>query len=671
MRIVKLLIFAISITFSHTLLSENVISKGVLDLSRIQLSDNQSLKLQGEIEFYWSNLFTPDQLQTKNDSIKPLMVNIPKSWSSYVVNGKKLPSNGYGTYRFWIDLKGTNSAQILSLKIPTIFSSYKLWVDNKLIAEAGTVATSKDEHKPGFLIDNIPFSFIPSGNNVDRIEIVIQVSNFSHRRAGIAWPIFIGSYNAIKDASRNLDILNLIVLGVILIIGLNHINMFLFRRKDVSNLYFGILTLVMILRNITTGDRLLGYLIPSIDWELMLKLDNFSGYGTIPFFALFIFHLYRNDFRSWIKNLMVILGIIISVIIFATPAATFGKFNLFFELYLLIGGLYLTFGVLLIATIRKRPGAFLTFLGMFILYATAINDVLSSMTIIQTAYVAPYGLVTFMLLQSFNITSKSAKAINQNEELSHQLANEKEGLERSIEERTKELQQQHNLLIEHQEKEKIQNWINTGLAKINNILSTDKSDFAVLCSNVLTSIVKYMDVKLGALYVISDDDSHTLQMVANFGASKQLSDNNRFIEMGSGLVGATYIDNQLQVLSNIPENYYKINSGLGNSAPRNMLLAPLSTDEAVVGVLELARFDEFKPEELEFIKKIAYSIASNLNTVRMNERNVNLIQQFQEQREEIQEKEEQMRENLHELEYLREQYEKLKAENDELKKKKK
>jgi hypothetical protein len=403
----------------------------------------------------------------------------------------------------------------------------------------------------------------------------------------------------------------------------------------------------------------------------MLKLDNFSGYGTIPFFALFIFHLYRNDFRSWIKNLMVILGIIISVIIFATPAATFGKFNLFFELYLLIGGLYLTFGVLLIATIRKRPGAFLTFLGMFILYATAINDVLSSMTIIQTAYVAPYGLVTFMLLQSFNITSKSAKAINQNEELSHQLANEKEGLERSIEERTKELQQQHNLLIEHQEKEKIQNWINTGLAKINNILSTDKSDFAVLCSNVLTSIVKYMDVKLGALYVISDDDSHTLQMVANFGASKQLSDNNRFIEMGSGLVGATYIDNQLQVLSNIPENYYKINSGLGNSAPRNMLLAPLSTDEAVVGVLELARFDEFKPEELEFIKKIAYSIASNLNTVRMNERNVNLIQQFQEQREEIQEKEEQMRENLHELEYLREQYEKLKAENDELKKKKK
>jgi hypothetical protein len=671
MRIVKLLIFAISITFSHTLLSENVISKGVLDLSRIQLSENKSLKLQGEIEFYWSNLFTPDQLQTKNDSIKPLMVNIPKSWSSYVVNGKKLPSNGYGTYRFWIDLKGTNSAQILSLKIPTIFSSYKLWVDNKLIAEAGTVATSKDEHKPGFLIDNIPFSFIPSGNNVDRIEIVIQVSNFSHRRAGIAWPIFIGSYNAIKDASRNLDILNLIVLGVILIIGLNHINMFLFRRKDVSNLYFGILTLVMILRNITTGDRLLGYLLPSIDWELMLKLDNFSGYGTIPFFALFIFHLYRNDFRSWIKTLMVILGIIISVIIFATPAATFGKFNLFFELYLLIGGLYLTFGVLLIATIRKRQGAFLTFLGMFILYATAINDVLSSMTIIQTAYVAPYGLVTFMLLQSFNITSKSAKAINQNEELSHQLANEKEGLERSIEERTKELQQQHNLLIEHQEKEKIQNWINTGLAKINNILSTDKSDFAVLCSNVLTSIVKYMDVKLGALYVISDDDSHTLQMVANFGASKQLSDNNRFIEMGSGLVGATYIDNQLQVLSNIPENYYKINSGLGNSAPRNMLLAPLSTDEAVVGVLELARFDEFKPEELEFIKKIAYSIASNLNTVRMNERNVNLIQQFQEQREEIQEKEEQMRENLHELEYLREQYEKLKAENDELKKKKK
>jgi len=66
-------------------------------------------------------------------------------------------------------------------------------------------------------------------------------------------------------------------------------------------------------------------------------------------------------------------------------------------------------------------------------------------------------------------------------------------------------------------------------------------------------------------------------------------------------------------------------------------------------------YTDFIKEEIEFIKKIAFSIATNLNIVKMNERNVNLIQQFQEQAENIQEKEEQMQLTLEELQYVREQ----------------
>ncbi len=290
------------------------------------------------------------------------------------------------------------------------------------------------------------------------------------------------------------------------------------------------------------------------------------------------------------------------------------------------------------------------------------------MGLVQTPYVAPYGLVTFMLIQSFTITSKSAKAINQNEDLSHQLAKEKEGLEQSIDERTRELQSQHDKLLEHQEKEKVQNWINKGLSKVNNVLSANKNDFSVLSRKVLTTIVKYMGIKIGALYVINDESEEPfLERIAQYGCSKEmLAQFDRF-EPGSGLIGAAFSDNQFQIINNIPESFFQVNSGLGSSKPDTLLLAPLATDEAVFGVIELARFGDFKPEEVDFIKKITYSIAASLNTVRMNDRNLALIEQFKSQEQEIAEKEEKMRESLHELEYFREQYEKAKQELDKLK----
>ena len=659
----------ISLWLSHGLKAATAptMENSILNLQSTYVDFSKPIKIEGECEFYWQKLLEPKDFADTALLPTPILGKIPKPWTSYSIDNQKLPREGYGTYRFTILKKPNSKPEIYGLKIPSIFTSYKLWVNGSLLTEVGTVGKSKAEHKPKYKSQDVPFTIDPEVANTERIEVVIQVSNYSHRRSGIPWAIYFGTFETLRETSRDIDILNLIVIGLILVIGINHLNMYFFRRKDVSNLYFGILTLVMILRNVSTGDRLVGYLFPNINWELLSKLDNFSGYGTIPLFALFIYHLFPKDFKAWLKNTIVVLGIIISLIIFATPASIYGKINSFFELYLLTGGLYLTFGVLLVATIRRRPGAIVTFSGMFILYATAFNDIFSSMGLISTPYLAPYGLATFMLLQSFTITSKSAKAINENEDLSHQLFLEKEGLAQKIEERTKELQQKQDKLLEHQEKEKQQNWLNAGFAIINDILSENKDNFKKLSRKILSMLVKRMGARYGVLYVITDDEFNEpyLEMVADFGCSKELKEKNAKISTDSGLVGATFTENQVQNISDIPEDYVKINSGLGESKPKSLLIAPLSTDEAVLGVVELASYNNFKPIEIEFIKKIAFSIAINLNIVKMNERNVNLIQQFQEQAESMQEKEEQMRLTLEELQYVREQndalHQKIKA----------
>jgi putative methionine-R-sulfoxide reductase with GAF domain len=663
LALLLVLVFGIiSINYS----AENTIKNGILNLQLTNFEKTKPIKIQGEVEFYWDKLLTPSQLHDTLFDLKPQLVTLPKSWTSYMVEGKKLPAIGFATFRFWVVVNSSNSQGIYGLRIPTVFSSYRVWANGRMLSEVGTVSERKAIHTPKFRQQDIPIVISSAEGKDEKIEIVVQVSNFSHRRAGLAWPMYFSSYERLKTDSRFLDIINLIIIGVILIIGINHLNMYFFRRTDRSNLYFGLVCLVMILRNVSTGDRILGFIISDINWELLVKLDNFSGFGTIPFFALFVYNLYKDDFNKRIRDILVIIGVAISLFVFVTPAIVYGKFRLLFEVYTLIGGLYLTFGVLLIASIRKRPMAIFAFFGLFILYATAVNDVLSSMGLIQTAYVAPYGLVAFMILQSVTITSKSAKAINENEVLSHQLEQEKHGLEERIEERTRELQQQHNELMAHQEKEKLQNWINVGLATINDVLAKNKHNFKLMSSNVLSSLAKYVDAPLGALYILNDDDPSDvyLELAADYGCGSELKKERKRVDLQSGIIGAAFSDNETKHITNIPDDFIKVKSGLGDSKPASVLIVPLSLDDSVFGAVELASLKLFKQFEIEFIQKIAYSMATNLNTLRMNERNVRLIEQFKTQASSIQEKEEQIRLSLEELEYYREQYETIKKKLD-------
>ncbi|MEA3316610.1 MAG: 7TM diverse intracellular signaling domain-containing protein [Bacteroidota bacterium] len=655
------------------LISTNIFAKstdqkkainGIIDLTEININNAKIIKLQGKWEFYWKQLLTPNDFNDTINNNTPHYFKLPKSWSSYKINNKKIPAKGYATYRLIIKKQADTKETIYGLKISSVFSNYKLWVNNKLVNSVGTVSNNINESEPKFYYQDIPFVLDPTEENTKEIEIIIQVSNFSHQRAGLQKPIFFSNYENISHVTRTKDILNLIIIGIILVISIIHFNIYIFRKKDISNLYFSLLSLVMILRNISTGDRIITYIFPNINWEILVKLDNFSAYGTIPLFTFFIYSLFKDDFPKIMKNVLIGLGIIITIFVFTTPAITYGKLRIFYEIYILLGGLYLTFGILLVAAIRKRETAILSFLAFFILYATAINDVLSSMGLIQSAYVAPYGLVIFMFLQSISITSKSAKAINQNEELSEQLSYEKDNLEKNIEKRTSELKIQHQELIQHQENEKKQNWINTGMASINEILSANKNNINNLSKKLISAIIKYTNANIGAIYLLnSSEEKPYLELIADYGYDKETKEDKSKFGTSIGLVGSTFSTNKITHINNIPDDYIKINSGLGTAKPKSLLIIPLNIDKKVLGVIELASFNDFTEIELNFIKKIAQNISIDINNVKMNEYNVNMLKKVEKQNQVMKDKELEMKNNLEEMEYYREQYEILKNSN--------
>ncbi len=636
--------------------------KGIIEIGNSPYLNSNTIKLQGECEFYWNQLLEPTDFNNPSTKLNPQYVKIPKSWTTYKIDGKKLPNKGFATYRLLIHKKGDPKQSIYGLKLSTIFSSYKLWVNGELLAEVGNVDRNTESSEAAFKYQDIPI-VCHTADSSQTFEIIVQVSNYTHQRGGLHVPVYFGKYENLTADTRWMDILNLIIVGIIFLIGINHLSLFLLRREDRSNLYFSIVCLVMILRNITTGDRIITYVLPNLNWELLFKLDNLSGFGTIPLFALFIYDLFEKDFPKKLMRTYLYIGIAVSALVILTSANFYGKFRIVFELYVLLGGLYLTFGILLRAALKKRPYAIYTFIGMFILYSTAINDVLSSMGIIQTAYVAPYGLVIFMLLQSISINIKSARAINHNEILSTQLQHEKENLEKRIEERTTELKSQHAMVLSHQEKERLENWTNHGISLINETIAQNKDSVQNLCGHVLSTLIKYIDAKAGAFYIANTDNQVNLSLIADYGLSRETKAKNSEIPTDSGLIGASYTLRQTQLIENIPEDYLTINSGLGKADPKTILIVPLTYEDSVWGVMEIACFKQITTAEVHFAEKVAAITASSINLVKMNEQNIMLIRQFEEKSKEMQENQDRLRQNLEELEMMREQYEMLRGES--------
>ncbi len=96
--------------------------------------------------------------------------------------------------------------------------------------------------------------------------------------------------------------------------------------------------------------------------------------------------------------------------------------------------------------------------------------------------------------------------------------------------------------------------------------------------------------------------------------------------MGAGLVGATYVDKEKKTMDNLPMDYLKIRSGLGESQPAKLILLPLKTDDGeILGVAELAFLTRIPDTVQEFLNEVAPIIALNIHAVNLNHKTMLLL----------------------------------------------
>jgi hypothetical protein len=200
------------------------------------------------------------------------------------------------------------------------------------------------------------------------------------------------------------------------------------------------------------------------------------------------------------------------------------------------------------------------------------------------------------------------------------------------------------------------NWATAGVAKFSDILRKDNDKLDVLAYHIVSNLVDYLNANQGGLFVVGQDDygKECLDLVASYAYNRQ-----KFItkqlEINEGLVGRCAKEQETIYLTDIPDNYIRITSGLGDANPRCLLLVPMIMNDELFGVFELASFEEIQAYQVEFVEKIAETIASTLSTVRFNMQTAKLLEQSKIQAEELATREEEMRQNMEELRATQEQ----------------
>ncbi len=224
-----------------------------------------------------------------------------------------------------------------------------------------------------------------------------------------------------------------------------------------------------------------------------------------------------------------------------------------------------------------------------------------------------------------------------------------------------------------------QDWLKTNLAKFTSMLQGQR-DLLTVANLILSEVAPLVRAQHGVFYINeSDEGEGSLKLMGSYAYQKRTHLSDRF-KMREGLIGQTAVEKQRILVTNAPEDYVKISSGLGEATPVNIVALPVIFEGDVRAVIELASFQPFSEIHLAFLDQLTESIGIVLNTIEANMRTENLLKQSQSLAQELQAQQQELTETNKRLEQqaktlqasedlLTQQQEELQQTNEELEEK--
>ncbi|KJZ43598.1 response regulator [Pseudomonas fluorescens] len=171
---------------------------------------------------------------------------------------------------------------------------------------------------------------------------------------------------------------------------------------------------------------------------------------------------------------------------------------------------------------------------------------------------------------------------------------------------------------------------------------------SMLGRNILQFCAQYLGTAVAAIYVREDHGG--LRRIATYGFSREQEDREQQIYSDEGIVGQVAQQARLIRLDEVPGDYFKVSSGLGDGLPRSVLVVPTSDDERINGVIELGFLRPLTDRDVELLELIAGNIGTSIEAARYRQRLQEVLAETQQLNEELQVQQEELKTANEELE---------------------
>lgn len=401
-------VLAIAIAFftGNTTSANPKAINGVLDL-RTVTGKYTSIPLNGTWNFYWEKLHNPVTLAAPDAPAPDTHIAVPGIWNNTEINGKKIPAAGFATYSLLV--KNADTSQFFALNLRTMSNAYRLWVDNKLLAENGKVGISKTESDPAYKPQLVVFR--PAQPD---FRVVVQVSNFHHCKGGFWLAADLGSPETLAHERELRVLLEMFLFGSLFIMALYHFSLYFLRRMDTTVLFFGLMCLIICVRSMFTGEILINNLLPDLGWFTSRRIEYILTFVSAPVYATFSRKLFPKEWNTLVYRIITGFGLSLALIVLLTPSELYTNLSYVFTAYAWLTSIY-TLWIFSRAALNRQEGAGIFLATSLVFLLTIVNDTLNQLEIIHTGLYLSLGLFIVTFAQSFSLSSRFANAFRTSE----------------------------------------------------------------------------------------------------------------------------------------------------------------------------------------------------------------------------------------------------------------
>ena len=363
---------------------------GHIDLSSWNFARKGVATLDGRWTIYWRRLLEPRDI----DSAKPDgWFRMPGTWNAFRQDGRPVGGIGFATFAVKVLLpKGMRHA---ALRIPDASTAYKLWANGSLVAQSGHPGSSKQTTTPHYSIQTAQ---VATPDSV--LSIVLQVSNFDHRRGGMWKPIEIGTHAQIEANDAVHSTYDLLLLGSFLAMAVYNLLLYLGgNRRNRAPLFLSLLFLVLCLRISVMGEMIVTRIFPGFPWSLQLRIEYLTAIFALLTLVLAIRETYRKHIPNWFTASVWTLVLINVSIVIAAPVLFYSRIVFLFVYGMLLSLGYIVVRFVLLA-IRGDRGVLAGIAAAAITFFIAFGDLAHFSQWVTSRDFAPFGFLISLLARS-------------------------------------------------------------------------------------------------------------------------------------------------------------------------------------------------------------------------------------------------------------------------------